>query len=204
LEAGVLRLREREVPMTRVVRAILQERWEARPSETSHVLLTENSRKPMDSAYLSKRMRTVLIRGGVEDVTIRNIRKTTERDVEKMRILSLAESKTGLVRKDVMEALRISASAAHDRLKELVEEKSLVQVYSKYYLPRKVLPLEQQEEAVRAYLQEHQRAMLDDLVLLLHLERRQCTRILNRMTEEGKLRRDGKYFCLPEISRAVG
>lgn len=203
LEQGVLHLREREVPMTRVVRTILQERMETRPANTTHVLLTEKSQKPMDSAYLSKRMRTVLIRGGVEDVTIRNIRKTTEKEVEKMRILTLAEGKTGIVRADVIDGLRLSASAAHDRLKELVEDGALVQVYSKYYLPRMVLPPEQQEDALRNYIREHGKATTDELVELLHLERRQCVRILNRMAEEGKLRREGKAFLLPETTRAV-
>ena len=203
-EQGVLHLREREVPMTRVVRTILQERMETRPANTTHVLLTEKSQKPMDSAYLSKRMRTVLIRGGVEDVTIQNIRKTTEKEVEKMRILTLAEGKTGIVRADVIDGLHLSASAAHDRLKELVEDGALVQVYSKYYLPRMVLPPEQQEEALRNYIREHGKATTDELVELLHLERRQCVRILNRMAEEGKLRREGKSFLLPETTRAVG
>ena len=189
--------------MTRVVRTILQERMETRPANTTHVLLTEKSQKPMDSAYLSKRMRTVLIRGGVEDVTIRNIRKTTEKEVEKMRILTLAEGKTGIVRADVIDGLRLSASAAHDRLKELVEDGALVQVYSKYYLPRMVLPPEQQEDALRNYIREHGKATTDELVELLHLERRQCVRILNRMAEEGKLRREGKAFLLPETTRAV-
>lgn len=199
LEANLLHLPGREVEISQGVRSLLKDRRDRRgEGEDPHVLLTERSRKPLDSVYLSKCMRTMLIRGGVEDVTFRNIQRNTDADVEKLKITNLAKTKNGITRSDVVKALGLSGAAASRRLGELVREGGLVQVYAKYYLPDSVVPVERQEAAVRDYLEANGTAALDDLVFLLQLERRQCGRILKRMVAEGVLAQEGKLYRLPE------
>ena len=65
----------REVPLTNAVRRLLERARSARaPGDDPHVLLSPRSRRSMDLARLSRLVQTALIRGGLEDVTLRDIR----------------------------------------------------------------------------------------------------------------------------------
>ena len=197
-----LNLKGRQVEISQSVRALLKNQRDRRTGEDDpHVLLTERSRRPMDAVYLSKCMRTMLIRGGVEDITFRSIQRTTEVDVEKLKILNLAKAKSGITRGDVMKALGLTSAAAHRRLNDLVRDNELVQVYAKYYLPDTAIPVERQEAVLRDYLQANETGTLDDLAFLLRLEKRQCGRILKRMVEEGILCKEEKSYRLPAKTR---
>lgn len=66
-----------------------------------------------------------------------------------------------------------------------------------YYLPGAVIPVEEQDQVIQDYLQEHGTATMADLRFLLRIERRQCGRVLKKMVEEGKLVREGDLFRLP-------
>lgn len=187
-KANVLHLENRSLPLAPSVRdVLLGERARHAEGEDHHVILTPNTRRPIDVARLSKLMRTAMIRGNVENVTIRYLHGNTQKDIEKAQIERLAKSKGHLVRSDVTKELEISPSAAHDRLKELTEEGILVQVLSTYYPAETTVPPEQQEHTVRTYLLENEKAYLVELAKLLGLQERQCGRVLQNMVKEGKL-----------------
>lgn len=199
LQEGVLRLPDREVPMTSAVRRILEEEHGRRsPEEDPHVLLTEQSRKPLDLPRLSRLTRAALIRGGLERVSLRDLRRDDGRDEEDERILQRALERGCLSRGDVSELLGLSKTATYARLRRLTEHGKLVRVGGKYYLPGTVVPPEKHREAILGYLAEAGFAYRQDIVDLLHIQPKQCTLVLHRMVEEGTLVQLGQKYYLPE------
>ena len=198
-QEGLLRLPDRDVPMTSAVRRILEEEHGRRsPEEDPHVLLTEQSRKPLDLPRLSRLTRAALIRGGLERVSLRDLRRDDSRDEEDERILQRALERGFLSRGDVSELLGLSKTATYARLRRLTERGKLVRVGGKYYLPGTVVPPEKHREAILDYLAEAGFAYRQDIVDLLHIQPKQCTLVLHRMVEEGLLVQLGQKYFLPE------
>jgi len=198
-QEGTLHLPDRNVPMTSTVRRILEEEYHRRaPGEDPHVLLTEQSRKPLDLPRLSRLTRAALIRGGLERVTLRDLKKDDCRDAEDERILQQALERGFISRGDVSELLGLSKTATYARLRRLTERGRLIRVGGKYYLSGTVVPPEKHREAVLEYLAAAGFAYRQDIVDLLHIQPKQCTLILRRMVEEGDLIQMGQKYYLPE------
>lgn len=198
-EEGLLRLPDREVPLTSAVRRLLEEeRQRRKPGEDPHVLLTERSRKPLDLPRLSRLTRTVLIRGGLERVTLRDLRRDDNRDAEDERVLQRVLEQGFVSRGDVSELLSLSKTATYARLRRLTELGKLVRVGGKYYLPGTVIPPEQHREAILGYLAQAGFAYRQDIVDLLHIQPKQCTLVLHHMVEEGVLVQLGQKYFLPQ------
>ena len=101
-----------------------------------------------------------------------------------------------------MELLGVSKTAAYGRLRRLTEQKKLVRVGGKYYLPGTVVPPEEQAAAIRSYLERAGFAYRQDIVDLLHVGSKQCTLILKRLVEAGELVQQGQKYLLPAVRRA--
>lgn len=199
VQEGVLHLPDRDVPMTSAVRRILEEEHGRRsPEEDPHVLLTEQSRKPLDLPRLSRLTRAALIRGGLERVSLRDLRRDDGRDEEDERILQRALERGFLSRGDVSDLLGLSKTATYARLRRLTEHGKLVRVGGKYYLPGTVVPPEKHRQAILEYLAEAGFAYRQDIVDLLHIQPKQCTLVLHRMVEDGALVQVGQKYYLPE------
>lgn len=199
LEGGVLHLPDREVVLTSAVRRLLEEeRQRRKPGEDAHVLLTERSRKPLDLPRLSRLTRTALIRGGLERVTLRDLKKDDSRDAEEERILQRVLEQGHVSRGDVSELMGLSKTATYARLRRLTELGKLVRIGGKYYLPGTVVPPEQHREAILGYLAQAGFAYRQDIVDLLHIQPKQCTLVLHRMVEEGTLVQLGQKYFLPQ------
>ena len=206
LDAGVLRLPGGEVPLTNAVRRLLEKARAARaPGEDPHVLLSPQSRRPMDLARLSRIVQTALIRGGLEDVTLRDIRAAGERREDEGTLLEWTRAHGAITRRDVMALLDLSDTAAYARLHRLAERGELEQVGRKYYLPGTVVPEEKQWEVVSAYLREAGFAYCQDLAQVLHIGRRKTAGILRQMVKDGRLMQFEKRYYLaqqPEETKA--
>ena len=192
-----LRLPDREVPLTNALRRLLEDTRRRAPAEESHVLLTEHSRKPVDLPRLSRMTRAALIRGGMEDVLLRDLRRDEGREDEDARLLSLTAAQGMLDRGDVMDLLGLSKTAAYTRLRRLTERGKLVRIGGKYYLPGDVVPPEKHLETIRAYLEKFGFAYRQDIADLLRIQRKQCALILRRMVERGELAQSGQKYYLP-------
>ncbi len=198
-QEDVLHLPDRDVPLTSAVRRILEEEHGRRgPEEDPHVLLTEQSRKPLDLPRLSRLTRAALIRGGLERVSLRDLRRDDGRDMEDEQILQRALERGVISRGDVSELLGLSKTATYSRLRRLTEHGKLIRVGGKYYLPGTVVPPEKHREAILGYLAEAGFAYRQDIVDLLHIQPKQCTLVLHRMVEEGTLVQLGQKYYLPE------
>jgi len=190
-------LADREVPLTNAVRRLLEDARRRCPDGEDHVLLTEQSRKPMDLPRLSRITRAALIRGGMERVLLRDLRRDEGREDEDSRVLALAEEKGALARGDVMALLGVSKTAAYSRLHRLTDRGKLVRIGGKYYLPGGVVPPERQLEAIEKYLARAGFAYRQDIAELLHIQRRQCAQLLRRLVEAGHLVQSGQTYSLP-------
>ena len=198
VEEGEICLEDRRVPMTNAVRRLLAETKARRgPEADPHVLLTEQSQRPVDLPRLSRMVRAALIRGGMEDTRLMDLRRDEARESGDAALLALAAEKGAISRGDVMAVLGLSRTAAYGRLHRLTERKKLIRVGGKYYLPGTVVPPEEQAEVIRAYLERMGFAYRQDIAELLHVRREQSAQILKRLVDRGELVRQGQKYLLP-------
>lgn len=195
---NLIKLPDREIPLTNAVRRLLEDIQRRRvPEDDPHVLLTEQSRRPVDLPRLSRMTRAALIRGGMEHILLRDLRKNEDRESGDSRILEKVLEEGPVSRGDVMDLLGLSKTAAHARLRRLTEQKKLVRVGGKYYLPGTVVPPERHLAVIRAYLERAGFAYRQDIAELLHIQPKQCTLVLRRLVEVGELVQSGQKYALP-------
>lgn len=203
-ETNELHLADRCVPLGNTGRRLLLD-TQAQNSGAAdpHVLLTPNSRKPFDRVWLSKSVRSALIRGGMENATLRDIGVEARHKEDDEILIRYAVEKGSITKREVMAVLGLQKVAAYERLRRLTEQKRLVRVGAKYYVTGTVVPPEKQYEVLREYLEKAEGAYRQELAKLLHVEPRQCTVILKHLVEEGKLVQHGQQYYLPQVEMAT-
>ena len=204
LDRGLIRLPGRELSMGVTLRRLLRSVWNRRsPGEDPHVLLAPNSRRPIDQPRLSKMVRTALIRGGMEHVSLGNLCRQERREGEDAQLLAYAVEQGTISRSEAMALLDLSKVAAYERLRRLTACGKLVRVGTKYYPAGQVVPPERQYEVISAFLSRTGPAYRQDLSELLHIGDRQCALILRHMVEDGRLVRTGQRYSLPLDQKAI-
>lgn len=199
LKAGDLEVNGQHLPLTSALVRILREVWEKRPPEADpHVLLSPRSGRPLDTAYLSKLVRTALIRGGAEDLTLGSLRRGLREDQETA-LLRLAERERSLTREEAAEFLGLEEQAAYPVLKKLMERGKLLRVGKRYYPAGSILPPERHRQEVRRYIEAEGFAYRQDIAKLLGLEERQCTVLLKNMVEAEELVQEKKKYFLKKV-----
>ena len=186
LDRNVLRLPDRAVPLTGTVRQMLLER-RGRGGEDPHVLLSDGAGKPLDLSRLSRLTRTVLIRGGMDRMTLGDLHRSADRGGTEARLLELIRQKGAISRGDAMEALGATAATAYGVLRRMTDERKLVRVGAKYYLPGTVVPPEEQPAVIREYLGRVGFAYRQDIAGVLRVGGKQCGVILRHLVESGEL-----------------
>ena len=197
-ERNKIILSDREIEMDEAFAKRLQMLKDSR-TETAdpHILLTPRSQKPFDDARLSRCIRTVLIRGGMENVQFKSLTLDDKAETDEL-ILRRAAGKGSVTRKDVEQLLNLSRVQAHAYLDRLINKGKLVRVGAKCYLAGTIVPPEEQYEVLRAHLETVGIAYRAELADLLHIEGRQCHVVLRKLVEEGKLVRKGQMYSLPK------
>lgn len=196
-DENCVHLPDRDASLTSALRRMLEEVRKTRlPDDDPHVLLTKQSRRPLDLPRLSRMTRAVLIRGGLEHVALRDLRKDDGRTAEDTAILQLVRDRGSVSRSSVVELLGLSNSAVYGRLRRLTEQERLVRIGGKYYLPGTVVPPEQHQEAIQAYISEAGFAYRQDIVELLHIQPKQCTLVLRHLVDAGALLQEGQKYYL--------
>ena len=190
LEGEVLRLGDREVPLTVTVRHVLEEaRALRRPGDGEHVVLTPRSRAPMDPGRLTTVVRDALIRGGVEGRTLRDFRRDAAWEAERETLLEYARTKNGVTRREAEALLGMSAGRAYARLSRLEAEGALTRLGSRYYPAGTVTPPEGREAAVLRCLAEHGPSTRREIEERLRVGRHKTAALLKRMAESGAIER---------------
>ena len=198
LDAAVLHLPERDEPLTAAMTRILSaERDRRTPQDDPHVILTPRTRKPITVARLSTMVRTILIRGGVETQSLRDLRRDSALEDEKRRLLDYAIEHGSISRAEAMDLLGLNEGKVYSRLNALTFTGELVRINFRYYPAGTVVLPEQQESAIKAYLAENGSAYCSDIAALLHIGKRPTARLLKSMVERGELallRREKRYL----------
>ena len=197
-DASVLHLPDRDEPLSNAVTRILSaERDRRATDDDSHVILTPRTRKPVTVARLSTMVRTILIRGGVETQSLRDLRRDSALEDEKRRLLDYALAHGSISRAEAMELLGLNEGRVYSRLNALTFTGELVRINFRYYPAGTVVLPEQQAEAIKQYLAENGSAYCSDIAELLHIGKRPTARLLKSMVERGELallRREKRYL----------
>ena len=201
-DRNLLLLPDRELPMGSRLRRMLSEARERRkdPAEPQ-VFTAPTTGRPMDLARLTTVTRTALIRGGLEQVNLRNLHTWATQDDRSKILLDLAAQQGYLTREDVTAALNVSKATARQQLLRLRKAGQLVRVGARYYPAGAVTPPEDQLSAIRGYLLQHGTGRRQDFLKLLNVPPAQGTQILSRLVEQGELALGGRHYELPEGKR---
>ena len=187
-------LPRREVPLSGGAKKAL-EGLAAQTGREGPVLTAPRSRQPYDRTRLSKLVRAALIRAGLDNLTLRDLRVDCAlRSGGEGRILSHARRQGWVTRNDVCALLNVSRATAYNRLKQLVSRGRLTQVGARYYLPERVVPPERQEAAVLDYLEREGFAYRQDVARLLGIGPGQCRPLLQRMLARGTIVQDRQRY----------
>lgn len=196
LEKERLTLPDRTLRLPSGVIGVLRKLREAAPS-AEYVLTTPRGGRPYDRTRLSKLARAALVKGGLDDVTLRDLRLDYDLRVGgENQVIDLARREGSVTRNQVMELLRVSKNTAYSRLRQMVARGRLVKVGTRYYLPGQVVPPAEQERAILDYLGEVGFAYRQDIARLLRIGPRQCWPILNRMLAGRQIAREGQKYTL--------
>ena len=166
-----------------------------RPEGDGFVLSTRTG-KPYDLSRLSRLVRAALVRHGLDDVTLRDLRhlRGTE-DVEAV-LLHLAADREGVSLREAQETLGGADTALRRSFKRLTDQGELVRVGLRYYLPAAVVPPQEQEAAVLDHLRREGFAYRQDIARLLRISPAQCRGVLGRLTAAGKIRQENQRYTL--------
>lgn len=199
-DANVIRLPDGDEPMTNAVGRILKaEKQRRAPDDDPHVILTPRTKKPLTVARLSTMVRTILIRGGVENQSLRDLRRDAARESEHRLLLDYVREHGSISRGEAMALLDMSANKVYSRLNALTFSGELVRINSRYYPAGEVVLPGQQADAIKRYLAESGPAYCQDIAALLHIGKRTTARILKKMVDSGELillRREKRYTLL--------
>lgn len=192
-----LRLPDRTAPMTSGVAGVLRELQKAAPAGQAHVLAAPRSGRAFDRTRLSKLTRTALIRGGMDDVTLRDLRLDCDIRVGgENQVVAYVRTHRSITRNEAAALLAVSKTTAYNRLKQMVKRGKLVQVGARYYLHDTVVPPEQQSAAILEYLTREGFAYRQDIARILRIDPRQCRPILKRMIDQGQIVQDRQRYRL--------
>lgn len=184
-----LHLTRETVPIPQDLRRILN----AAEHGDRFVISTRTGR-PFDRARLSRLVRQALVQGGLDDLTLRDLRQLRGVDKEEASILALA--RRGVTLRQVQQTLHLSDTAARRCLRRLTQQGRLTRVGLRYYAAGTVVPPQQQEQKILEYLRREGFAYRQDIARLLGIPPTQCRPILQRLAEAGKVRQEDQRYTL--------
>ena len=198
-EQQILRLATREVHFSSGIAAYLTALAEQNaPYPCRQVLLTPRAHKSVDGPALSKITRTILVRYGLDNVTLRDLRRDYEMRLQaECPILSYVKQHGCISRNEAMDLLDLTESQANTRLRGMVIRGALVMIGYNYYAPDAVVPPEDHETVILAYLANHGICRRKEIADLLRLPPQQTSRVLQKLVVAGKISRVGRRYQLP-------
>ena len=162
----------------------------------SPFVLSTRTGRPYDRARLSRLVRSAFVQGGLDDLTLRDLRQLRSADAFDAQLLLLAGRREGVTLQQAQEELDLVDTAVRRSLRRLVQKGKLVRVGMRYYLPGAVVPPEEQEAAILDYLKREGFAYRQDIARLLRIPAAQCRPVLRRMVESGKLHLEEQRYIM--------
>lgn len=173
------------------------------PNADPHILLTPRAGTPFDKHRLSVVTRTVLIRGGMEHLTLADLARHGLTGDDDSMLLDHAQRHGWIDRATAMSLLHLSPAAAYAALTRLTDTGVLIRIGTRCYPADAIVPPSRHEEIICAHLGRVGGAYRGELAQLLNIEVRSCGWILNRLLKEGKLVRKGHQYFLPNDLNAL-
>ena len=196
LQGEVLHLENREVLLTSGVLGVLTDLRAACP-EATYILTAPRSGRPYDRTRLSKLVRAALVRGGLDDLTLRDLRMDCDiRMGAENEVTAFLRHHSSITRNQAAELLNVSRSTAYNRLRQMVSRGRLTQIGARYYLRAAVVPPERQTEVILEYLDREGFAYRQDIARVLKIDPRQCRPILRRMMDAGQIVQQRQKYIL--------
>lgn len=200
-ETAALFLDGKPIPLDPDTLYLLQSEFARRSAaDDPHIILSPLTRKPVSGSRLSTMVRTVLIRGGLQDTSLCMTRRDQPIEEEKQRIIKYVSEHGSISRSQCLALLDSTPSKVYARLNDLVFSGALIRINARYYLPESVVPPEQQRDAIVNYIAENGTAYCQDIAELLHIGKRTTARILKKLVDSGELvlLSRSKRYVLPE------
>lgn len=189
-------LPDRQVPLTSGVLGVLKNLRAAAPG-SAYVVTAPRSGRPYDRTRLSKLVRTVLVKAGLDNVTLRDLRLDCDIRVGgENAVTAYLRRHASITRNQAAELLELPPSTAYKRLKQMARRGKLTQIGGHYYLSAAVVPPEQQAETILRYLNREGFAYRQDIARLLRIDPRQCRVILQQMVEAGQILQQRQRYVL--------
>ena len=196
LQGEILHLENREVPLTSGVLGVLTDLRAAAP-EAEYILTAPRSGRPYDRTRLSKLVRAALVRGGLDNLTLRDLRLDCDIRVgAENEVTAYLRHNHSITRNQAAELLKVSRSTAYNRLRQMVHRGRLTQIGAHYYLRTAVVPPERQAEVILEYLDREGFAYRQDIARVLKIDPRQCRPILRRMMAAGQIVQQRQKYIL--------
>lgn len=142
-------------------------------------------------------VRTALIRGGMEHISLGDLCREERRENEDARLLAYAAEKGTISRS---EACRCSACPRWRPTSvsgSWLSGESWCGSAANTTPAGQVVPPEEQYDVIRTFLEQSGPAYRQDLAALLHVGDRQCALILKHMVEDRRLVQAGQRYALP-------
>ena len=111
-------------------------------------------------------------------------------------VLDVVRRQGSITRNEVMALLRVSKNTAYNRLRQMVARGKLTKVGNRYYLPSTVVPPEDQEQAILAYLSEAGFAYRQDIARVLRIGPRSAGPFSSGCWRSTRSPRDGQKYIL--------
>lgn len=196
LAQSLLRLPARTVPLSGSIEGVLRALAPGQAPETP-VVCPPRSTQPYDRTRLSRLARAALVRGGLDNVTLRDLRLDGSIRVGgENQVTAYLRKNPSITRNEAARLLGLSPATAYARLKQMVKRGRLTQVGARYYLKDAVVPPEQQRQTILDYLAREGFAYRQDIARLLGIEATQCRPILQRLIAEGSITQENQRYVL--------
>lgn len=196
IQGETMHLDSREVPLTGGVLGVLTDLRALSP-DSEWVLTVPRSGRPYDRTRLSKLTRAALVRGGLDNITLRDLRLDCDiRMGAENQVAAYLRRQGSITRNQAAQLLEVSRSTAYNRLRQMVRRGRLTQVGARYYLPASVVPPERQTEVILAYLDREGFAYRQDIARILKIDPSQCRPVLRRLVEGGQIVQQRQRYLL--------
>ena len=197
-DAGSIHMEARQVPMgaalQRRLRTIFADR---RTDDDPHIVLSPRARRPYRADRLSVVIGEVLVRNDILNFDLSTLKLVKEKQQLRDEIRASLQEKGWFRMEEVSERVSQTEVAIRQQISLLVEEGEIARVGTKYYKKDTIVPPEQHRETILKYIEEHGCAKRRELTKLLGIEVRQCSWIISKLVDEGKVIREGQYYKLP-------
>lgn len=156
-------------------------------ADDPHVILSPYTNAPMSEASFSAMLRDVLVKSGLGNVYIGEIRGNDRKSRELAQMRKFADEKGLITSRDAVRSLGIRKRVVYDRLHQLEESGELVRSGIGYVPTDRYIPPERWPDAILERVERDGYITMAITADLLHIARNQARLLLLDMVEHGRL-----------------